>query len=332
MNPQRPAVEEQIARWLDQEAPGEPPDRVLEAAFARTRAMPQERLPLWGRIVVSRRAALLVALLVLATSLVGFVAGGGRLVLMTVPAPPPDRLDLIRAAGVLRVAVSLDFPQSTTRAGTLDGFDVDLAREIGRRLGLDVAIVGVRTANLPLDRERWDLALPAAADWSIDSAAFAVTAPSYAWRRLVVVPAGSGATSLDDVKGQPVCAVAGDAGQRWLLGTYAAPASGRTPAQPIPSSLVLRSSDEDCLAVMAGGDVLAVVTSTLTSSQVAARSGVRAIEGGPPPEPRAAIVDRAGPDPAALEAAVEQAIGVMRRDGTLARLSLVRFGTDLTVP
>jgi ABC-type amino acid transport substrate-binding protein len=62
---------------------------------------------------------------------------------------PDDTWDRVRAAGVLRVGMDASFPPFETIAadGTLAGFDVDLAQELGQRLGVDVQFV----ANLPYD-------------------------------------------------------------------------------------------------------------------------------------------------------------------------------------
>ena len=49
-----------------------------------------------------------------------------------------------------------------------------------------------------------------------------------------------------------------------------------------------------------------------------------------PPEPRAIVIERDGPDPIELGAAIEQALDDMRRDGTLGQLSTARFGADLS--
>jgi ABC-type amino acid transport substrate-binding protein len=64
-------------------------------------------------------------------------------------ARPDDTWDRVRAAGVLRVGMDASFPPFETIAadGTLVGFDVDLARELGQRMGVEVQFV----ANLPYD-------------------------------------------------------------------------------------------------------------------------------------------------------------------------------------
>ena len=64
-------------------------------------------------------------------------------------AHPDDTWDRVREAGVLRVGMDASFPpfEMIAADGTLVGFDVDLARELGRRLGVEVQFV----ANLPYD-------------------------------------------------------------------------------------------------------------------------------------------------------------------------------------
>lgn len=64
-------------------------------------------------------------------------------------ARPDDTWERIREVGVLRVGMDASFPpfEYVAADGTLAGFDVDLARELGCRLGVEVQFV----ANLPLD-------------------------------------------------------------------------------------------------------------------------------------------------------------------------------------
>ena len=64
-------------------------------------------------------------------------------------ASPDAAWDRVRETGVLRVGMDASFPpfESVAADGTLVGFDVALARELSRRLGVEVQFV----ANLPYD-------------------------------------------------------------------------------------------------------------------------------------------------------------------------------------
>jgi polar amino acid transport system substrate-binding protein len=233
------------------------------------------------------------------------------------------------SSGVLRVAVRPDHPQSAAPDGTLTGFDVDVATEIGQRLGLRVEVVALSPTDLFQRPRQWDVGLPSTPAWSVDSAAFLSTSAYYAWPHLLLVLAGSSATSADDVQGQPICAIAGDAGQAWLIGRYGAASPGDASTPPIPSTLILKASDAECLAALEAGRVRAVVTASMTPAAAAALPDAVTIDG-PAPEPRVAVIDRAGDGSASLLEAVSGAIGAMRADGTLAGLSQATFGSDLT--
>ena len=58
-------------------------------------------------------------------------------------------LDAIRQSGVLRVGVNPNFPPMSSYGdgGTLQGFDVNVARELGRRLGVRVELVPTEAAS-----------------------------------------------------------------------------------------------------------------------------------------------------------------------------------------
>ncbi|MEA3338837.1 MAG: ABC transporter substrate-binding protein [Chloroflexota bacterium] len=62
---------------------------------------------------------------------------------------PDDVWNRMLEAGTLRVGMDASFPpfESISNDGTLTGFDVALARELGRRMGVEVQFV----ANLPYD-------------------------------------------------------------------------------------------------------------------------------------------------------------------------------------
>jgi Tol biopolymer transport system component len=137
-------------------------------------------------------------------SLVAYAVIGGRLGQPTEPSPSADALQRLIAAGVVRVAVRPDHPQALTPSGGADGFDVDVATDLGRRLGLRVEVVAVSPADLFGQPGKWDVGLSSTPAWTVDSEAYLSSSPYYAWPHLLLVPAESGATSVADVKGQPI--------------------------------------------------------------------------------------------------------------------------------
>ena len=207
-------IEGIISAWLAEAAPDDVPHRVLEAAFERTRVMPQDRTFGRGGVRdIARRSPVRLALLAAALLVLAGLAAavvGARLVQPN----QPDLRTRVLGAGVLRVAVRADAPQAVIPSEGLSGFDVDVARELASRLGVDLDIVTVTAdeARTGSARPAWDItiaSLPAAA---LDPDALAAGPAYYAWPRYVLVPAGSQLASMDDLVGQPVCAVEHDAG------------------------------------------------------------------------------------------------------------------------
>ena len=322
---------------------GQPPDEVLAQILevtAQVRPLPrfialivEPPMVMPQRVVVGiRRNRLLMAAaaLLVATSLVASGVAGAWLGDLLAPTPAPDALDRLRSATTVRVAVSPAHPQLSASDGTLSGFDVDVAIAVADRLGLEATIVPMARSQLATSSAEWDVALPTQADWSLDRDVYLVTDSYYAWRREVLVPADSGAATLPDVQGQPMCAIAGDAGAHWLLGEFSPPGPDPAPTALVPSTLILRDSDDACLADLADGTVRAVVSAAMSRADLADHPELRSIAS-LPPEPRAIVVRRAGPDPTSLLGEIERALDDMRRDGTLARLSTERFGENLTM-
>jgi ABC-type amino acid transport substrate-binding protein len=316
----RPTADERIARWFEEEGTRELPDRVLDAAFARTGSLPQQRRGRATRLQLRRsRTPLLVAaglaLTGAAVAAVGAWLSTDR---------EPDLLTRVRESGVARMAVRPDHPQIVGATVGLDGFDVDVALELGRRLGVRADILPTYASEMLASgaEPTLDLLLPSIGTSAIDPARFARSVPYYWWPHYLVVSAASGRSAIDDLAGQAICAVGGDVGESWLRGE-----GGDVPIDG--SVVVIRASDAECLAALADGAVAGVVTAHMGPADLAARPTLVALRG-PPAEPRAviaALADR----PGSLMAEVDAAIGELLVDGTLTRLSRNRFGGyDLT--
>jgi ABC-type amino acid transport substrate-binding protein len=274
-----------------------------------------------------RRWPLLAVAALVATGALGALAVGA--LRNRAPTEQADLLAQVRGAGRIAIAVRPDQPQFAIAGQVATGFDVDVGQELGRRLGVspDVIVEPADTMLSGGDASGWQIALPSVASWTIPASGFVASQPYYRWPHFVIVPETSPTTSLSQLTAGAICAVSRDGGEAWLRGTYggaAAPATRLT--------IVTRPSDDDCLALLASGGAVAAVTADLTTGDLQARGGLRAI-GGPDPEPRVVVLrtgDAGRPDPSGLLAAIDKAIESMRQDGSLTRLSENRFGADLT--
>jgi ABC-type amino acid transport substrate-binding protein len=240
-------------------------------------------------------------------------------------------LDTVRAEGVLRIAIRPDRPQTTTPSGAVAGFDVDVAAEVARRLGLRAELSYLPATQILGGSGTWAVGLPSSA---VAPDTFPTSAPYYSWPVALVIGPSSTATSPADLDGTTICVVTGSAGEAWLAGTFP-PAASTTAvlAPPRPTTIHRRNTDADCADEVSGGLAAAFLTDAWTSVDLAARPALRPLGGPVVTEARPFIAQRGPHDPATLIAEINRVLAEMRSDGTLTSLSQSRFGgLDLTQP
>jgi polar amino acid transport system substrate-binding protein len=245
-------------------------------------------------------------------------------------AKPSTRLADIQARGVIRIAVRPDRPQVTAPGGARSGFDVDVATEIGRRLGLRVELDFTPADEMLAGRGEWDIALPSSA---VEPGAFATTTPYYDWPVRLIVPAGSTAAGPGDLSGSTICVVAGSGGEAWLDGRFRGTSVTPVAVPPTPSAVHRLATDEACAADVTAGASAALVTAGWSDADLAARPALKRVGGPVFTEARPVIAVNGQRDPAGLIAEIDRILAAMRSDGTLADFSRSRFGgIDLTEP
>lgn len=244
-----------------------------------------------------------------------------------------DLLAQVRQRGVIRFAVRPDFPQAAVPG--LAGFDIDVGKALAAQMGLldgPVRLDATDMLGASSVGSDWDVALPSSLLTADQSARFTGSDAYYYWPVHLLVPAASTVAAATDLGGMRICVVAGSSGEAWLGGRL--PPSADPVVAP-PSSPVVRAqaTDRDCVAALTSVAVDAMVTSTYSDSDLAARPSLRTVGGPLFIEPRTIVADRKGPDPSALLSAIDDALGAMRSDATLADLSRNRFGgRDLSNP
>ena len=244
-----------------------------------------------------------------------------------------DLLAQVRQRGVLRFAIRPDFPQAAVPG--LAGFDIDVGKALATHMGLLDGPVRLSAADMlgaSSTGSDWDVALPSALLTADQSARFTGSGAYYYWPVHLLVPTASTVAVATDLGGKRICVVAGSSGEAWLAGRLP---SGATSVSAPPTAPIVRTeaADRDCVAALTSGAVDAMVTSTYSDSDLAARPTLRTVGGPLFIEPRTMVASREGPDPSALVAAIDDALGAMRSDATLADLSRNRFGgRDLSIP
>jgi polar amino acid transport system substrate-binding protein len=274
-------------------------------------------------------------MLLLAAALAALAAGGavivGSALLNTHSKQADDLLTRVESGGQVRVGVVPTHPQAVAQTGTMGGFDIDVATELGRRIGIGVDLVVLPAGDLLSIDAGWDFAM-ASSRLTTDETSVELVAPSYYWPISMLVPVGSTATDLASLSGRRICVPAGTIGEAWLAGTNDGANAGPPISPPLGAVAVMAPTDADCLDLVASGSADALVTAMLGPADLVVRPSLRSLVGPVLIEPRGPVVRRSGPDPGRLATALISALDAMRSDGTLLDMSRRRFGADLTSP
>jgi polar amino acid transport system substrate-binding protein len=261
----------------------------------------------------------------------------------TAPVPggdPNDLLARIKAADVIRVATDPQFPPQSELLpdGTFEGFDIDVAEEIGARLGVDVKFETPNLGEVVAGNwaERWDIAVSSLPITKEREDVLDFTQPYYFTPAQMSATDASGITSLQGLAGKTVCVGEATTYFSWLNGELELAGGAPEPAEP-PAGVkaTTRSTDTDCAEAAASGRIeFEGWLSSSTTVDKAIRDGAPFVMVGDPVffEPLAVAVDKAAPTHDELNDELERIIGEMHQEGTLSEFSKRWFdGRDLTI-
>lgn len=261
----------------------------------------------------------------------------------TTTAPPEqDLLARIQEEGVIRVATDQKYkPQSwyDTKTGEWMGFDVDVAKEIALRLGVEVEIQhqdwDIVTAGSWNDR--WDINVGSMTDTIEREGLFHFT-PAYYYTPAGVAVSGDNTTysAISDLNGKKICVGEKTTYEDYLKGTLVlGEAAPPFDVQITDPQTVSYTTDTDALDELDLGDGVrcdAAISAVPTIESYIGDGGNMKILGDPIFfEPLSIALDMSSPiDNASLADAVSDIVDEMHADGTLTELSLNWYGIDLT--
>ena len=253
-----------------------------------------------------------------------------------------DLLGEIQERGTIRVSTDANYePQSfLDDSGNFVGFDIDVATEIAKRLGVEVEFI----------TPDWDLITAGnwGGQWDMSVGSMTVTTgrqevldfanpPYYYTPAQFAASAASGITTLDQLNDQAICVGLSTTYESWLNGDLDAlglPETSYYATAPTGISIVPLQSDNECAQqIQAGRTEFSAFLTSQTVVDAAIREGVPVVKVGSPvySENLAVAFDKNAPlSNATLVARVNQIITEMHNDGTLSELSLKWFGEDLT--
>ena len=258
-------------------------------------------------------------------------------------APPPTAttapkglLDTIKARGVMKVSTDPNYkPQSfLNEKGELDGFDIDVAKEVAKRLGVTVKFETPDWDIIVAGKwgGRWDVSIGSMTITPDRKKVLFFSSPYYYTPAQFAVHKTSTITKIEDFVGKTVCVGSGTTYEDYLNGKLAL--EGETILKQLTGAKAQTfSTDAECIqAIQAGRKEFQGVLTALPTIEDAVKSGAPLKKIGDPVyyEDLAAAMDQNIPNSESFVDAVTKAIDEMRKDGTLTKLATKWYGVDLS--
>lgn len=259
----------------------------------------------------------------------------------TSPAAEQDLLARIQADGVIRIATDQKYkPQSwyDTKTGEWKGFDVEVAQEVAKRLGVTAEIA----------HQEWDLVTAGSWNdrWDMNVGSMTVTVerdtlfsftPAYYYTPASIAVNTENTSIQDlstDLDGKKICVGSSTTYEAYLEQQLNIPGYSFDYVIDDPQ-IITYATDTDSLDNLALGDGArcdAAMTATPTIDQYISDGGSVKVVGDPLyGEPLAIAFDKSSPiDNTSLIDAVSAIIQEMHDDGTLSALSMKWYGEDIT--
>lgn len=246
-------------------------------------------------------------------------------------------LDRVKAQGVLRAATDPAYPpQSLQRPdGTFEGFDIDVAMEIARRLGVQVEFVTPAWEIITAGRwgDRWDISVGSMTPTRERAQVLEFPAIYYYTPAAFVVHEACPYQSLEELNGKVIGTCGACTYEFYLRHELTIDAEGVPPFTYRVTPGEIRTYETDTNVFddlrLGCGVRLDAGISALPTIQEAIKAGYPLRVLGDPVyyEPLAVAIDKGD---AEFAAEVARIVKEMHEDGTLSRLSLKWYGVDLT--
>ncbi|NJM08888.1 transporter substrate-binding domain-containing protein [Candidatus Gracilibacteria bacterium] len=250
-----------------------------------------------------------------------------------------DLLADVRSRGTLVISSDPNYaPQSFKNSdGSWEGFDIDVGREIAKRLGVEAEFVDISFDVITAGswNGRWDINVGSMTVTGPRQEVLYFSAPYYYAPAAFVVHQDSTAAAVSDLAGKNIGVGAATTYLDYLNNSLTL--EGEEIAVPAPEGATSTVYDTDLLAIedlkLGDGTRLDAVLTALPTAQNAINEGAPLKILGDPVffEQLAVALDRQSPlDSQALATEISTIIEAMRADGTLKALSEQYYTVDLT--
>jgi polar amino acid transport system substrate-binding protein len=251
---------------------------------------------------------------------------------------PADLLSEIQDRGVLRVATDPQYPPQSAlneETGEWEGYDIDVAREIANRLGVEVEFVtpGWETIIAGNWGDQWDLSVGSMTVTPERNEVLHFATPYYYTPAAIAVREEDAATMTDiesDFDGASIGVCGGCTYEFYLDGSLEIPGEE---IEFVIDNADVRTYNTDVPAIkdLEVGRLDAAMSSLTTLQGAQEEGSAIEIVGNVFFEPLSVAVDRnSSLDPTSFVEELDRIIQEMHSDGTLSALSEQWFGQDLS--
>jgi polar amino acid transport system substrate-binding protein len=259
---------------------------------------------------------------------------------MAATAEAGEVLDRITKAKKIVNAVDPEYPPFSSMGpnNKLEGFDIDVAAEFAKRLGVEIETVtpGWDIITAGHWAGRWDLCLASMTATKERGEVLDFPANYYYGQAVILVNKDNTTiTGPKDLSGKKVGVQVSTTYEKYLQKNLEVEGKGAAPItydfdKPQIVSFDAEPTGVDDLALGDGKRLDAMVVSILTAQDYIKSGKPLKVVGKPLfYEPISVAIDKGDPE---LAAKVKEIIDSMYADGTLKKLSMDRFGVDITAP
>lgn len=256
----------------------------------------------------------------------------------TTGAQAGETLDRVESDGVLVMSTDPEYPpQSFLNASNdFEGFDIDVGREIAKRLGVDIEFVtpGWDVITAGNWGGRWDLSVGSMTPTKKRAEVVNFPAVYYYTPAVVVVnEANTSITTPEEASGKAIGVGTATTYEHYLQQNLEITAKGAPPFDYVVNDADIHTYDTDTLALddlrLGDGVRLDAVMTALPTVLGAIEKGYPIKVVGDPVfyEPLSVATDKGDPE---FDARIAEIVEAMHEDGTLSELSEKWYGADLT--
>jgi polar amino acid transport system substrate-binding protein len=270
-----------------------------------------------------------------------FVKLSGAALLASAVAVPAawagETLDRVMSTKTLTMSSDPEYPPQSflNDKNEMDGFDVDVGKEIAKRLGVELKIVTPSWDIITAGNwgGRWDMSVGSMTPTKQRAQVLDFPAVYYYTPAAFAVHKDSAADSLDDLNGKVIGTCGGCTYDAYLMKDLEIDAEGAPPFEYEVEAGEIKTYDTDTHAFedlrLGDGTRLDAAFSALPTIQEAIKSGYPLKVIGKPAfyEPLSVATDKGDPE---FDAKIAEAVAAMKADGTLKALSEKWYGVDLT--